>query len=137
MLLWQSSRAALRSLASGSPDWSAALPPGDRLAALAKEIGQRGVEPVAAALDGELARRAGAFLGGIEAYRRHPFRRPPLRRAKVRWQQGSARLIDYGSPACGPVVLIVPSLINRCTILDLLPERSYVRHLANAGLRPL
>jgi polyhydroxyalkanoate synthase subunit PhaC len=34
-------------------------------------------------------------------------------------------------------VLLVPSLINRHYILDLLPERSFARHLAASGLRPL
>jgi polyhydroxyalkanoate synthase len=36
-----------------------------------------------------------------------------------------------------PTVLIVPSLINRYYILDLLRERSFVRYLADEGLRPL
>ncbi len=67
----------------------------------------------------------------------------------MRWRQGNARLLDYGAgrggpaaspaalPTVLPTVLIVPSLINRATILDLLRERSFVRHLAKAGLRPL
>jgi poly[(R)-3-hydroxyalkanoate] polymerase subunit PhaC len=137
MLLWQSSRAALRSLPSGWPSWSAlASPPDARLAALAGEIGQLGAEAVAAALDREVARRAAGFAAGLEAYRRHPYRRPPLR-APVCWQEGNARLLDYGAAGAGPAVLLVPSLINRFTILDLLRECSFVGHLARAGLRPL
>jgi polyhydroxyalkanoate synthase len=137
MLLWQSSRAALRSLPNGWPNWSAPAPPDDaRLAALAGEIEAFGPDPVAAALDRELARRAGLFAAGLDAYRRHPYRRPQPRVA-VRWQEGNARLLDYGGAGNGPAVLIVPSLINRFTILDLLRERSFVRHLARAGLRPL
>src|SRR5262245_10788619 len=136
MLLWLSSRAALISLPSGSPSLNAAGNAADaRLAALVDEIARHGTEAVSAALDRELNRRATAFVDGLEAYRRHPYRRaadaiPTL------WSHGSARLLDYGS-ADGPAVLIVPSLINRHYILDLLPERSFVRHLAAARLRPL
>jgi len=109
-----------------------------RLAALAAEIELRGRDAVAAALDRRLRHRAEAFLTGIEAYRRHPFHRATARVA-VRWRQGAARLLDYGSGGgnAGPSVVIVPSLINRYYIVDLVRERSFVRHLARAGLRPL
>jgi len=137
MLLWQSSRAALTSLTSGSPRSSAPGSPAESWQpALAAEIRGLGHERAAAALDRELRRRAAAFLDGVEAYRRHPFHRArPL--VPVRWRQGAARLLDYGTDGAGRVVLIVPSLINRYTILDLLRERSFVRTLARAGLRPL
>jgi len=39
--------------------------------------------------------------------------------------------------ADGKTVLVIPSLINRHYILDLLSERSFVRFLRAAGLRPL
>jgi polyhydroxyalkanoate synthase len=149
MLLWLSSRAALTSLKSALPRSIAPMnapgnATGGRLRALAAEIDRLGPDAVAAALDRELRRRAQAFLGGVEAYRRHPFHRAAAR-VKVRWRRGAARLLDYGSggpkgevgPAVPPTVLIVPSLINRYTILDLLRERSFVRHLACEGLRPL
>jgi polyhydroxyalkanoate synthase subunit PhaC len=135
-LLWMSSRAALTSLASGWPRSNAAQIGDGRLAELADDIARLGPEVVGAALDREIGRRAAAFVAGLEAYRRHPFHRPASR-ATVRWQQGSARLLDYGGAGDDPVVLIAPSLINRYTILDLLPERSFVRYLARAGLRPL
>jgi polyhydroxyalkanoate synthase len=136
MLLWQSSRAALTSLASGWPPWSgAANQAHEKLCALAAEIGRAGAEPVGAALDRELLARADRFLAGLEAYRRHPFRREEPS-APVVWQSGNARLLDYGSGA-GPGLLVVPSLINRYYVLDLLPERSFVRCLAERGLRPL
>src|SRR5439155_5762689 len=137
MLLWLSSRAALTSLASGSPPLSAAGHPAESWQpALAAEIRGLGRERVAAALDRELRRRAAAFLAGIEAYRGHPFHRTRAR-VPVRWRRGAARLLDYGNAGAGPIVLIVPSLINRYTILDLLRERSFVRSLARAGVRPL
>ncbi|HEV2334070.1 MAG TPA: alpha/beta fold hydrolase [Stellaceae bacterium] len=138
ILLWLTSRAALRNCTSALPSSSAPGNPGDdRLAALAGEIRELGPEKVAPALDCELRRRAAAFLAGLQAYRRHPFHRAPTR-VPIPWRHGAARLLDYGSSGgTGPVVLIVPSLINRHYILDLLRERSFVCHLAGAGLRPL
>ena len=145
MLLWLSSRAALTSWPGASPRSKApGNPPDERLLALARDVARLGPEALAPALDRELRRRAVAFLAGIDAYRRHPFRRP-MGRAPVRWRQGAARLLDFGraaaktgdAPTVLPTVLVVPSLINRYTILDLLPERSFVRHLADMGLRPL
>jgi polyhydroxyalkanoate synthase len=133
MLLWLSSRAALTNFTSASPRSSGA---DDRLPALAAEIRGFGRERVAAALDRELRRRATAFLAGVEAYRRHPFHRTRAR-VPVRWRRGAARLLDYGMSGAGRAVLIVPSLINRYTILDLVRERSFVRYLAGEGLRPL
>ena len=137
ILLWLSSRAALTSFTSASPRWSApGSPAAGWQAALAGEIRGLGRERVAAALDRELRRRAALFLAGVDAYRRHPFHRARPR-VPVRWRRGAARLLDYGSGDSGPAVLIVPSLINRYWILDLVRERSFVRTLARQGLRPL
>ena len=137
ILLWLSSRAGLTSLTSASSSSSApGSPAAGWQAALAGEIRGLGRERVAAALDRELRRRAAAFLAGVDAYRRHPFHRPRPR-VPVRWRQGAARLLDYGGDSAGPAVLIVPSLINRYWILDLVRERSFVRTLARQGLRPL
>src|SRR5579862_3115203 len=137
ILLWLSSRAALTSFTSASPPSSAPEnPAAGRLPALAGEIRGLGRERVAAALDRELRRRAAAFLAGVDAYRNHPFHRARSR-VPVRWRRGAARLLDYGSDSAGAAVLIVPSLINRYWILDLLRERSFVRSLARQGLRPL
>jgi polyhydroxyalkanoate synthase subunit PhaC len=128
MMLWLSSRAALPILRSGSGASSAAPEP---LRLLAAEIEALGPERLAAAL-GERAER---WLSGLEAYRRHPFRRDPERRPAV-WREGTTRLVDYGETGA-PAVLVVPSLINRHYVLDLLPERSFLGHLAAHGLRPL
>ena len=140
MLLWLSSRAALTSLTSELPRSSApGSPPDGWQPALAAEIRGLGRDRATAALDRELSRRAAAFLAGVEAYRGHPFHRAPSR-VPVRWHRGAARLLDYGrgeKGESGPTVLIVPSLINRYTIVDLVRERSFVRTLARSGLRPL
>jgi polyhydroxyalkanoate synthase len=132
LTLWASSRAALRHLKSVSRLSSAAGAP---LRALAPEIEALGPERVASALDKALAERSERCLAGIEAYRRHPYRRSASS-APVVWSEGTTRLLDYGQ-ASNPPVLVVPSLINRFYVLDLLPERSFLYHLAGAGLRPL
>jgi polyhydroxyalkanoate synthase len=116
--------------------WLPSSGTGARLFALTAEIEALGPEAVAIALDREIARRAGLFLEGLEAYRRHPYRRA-ARRRPVLWHQGTTRLLDYGAGEGAPGVLVVPSLINRYYVLDLLPERSFLDHLAAHGLRPL
>jgi polyhydroxyalkanoate synthase len=132
-MLWLSSRAALPALKSVSLPSSAA---GDGLRALAAEIAALGTDKVAAALDDKIARRAGSYLAGLEAYRRNPFRRRGSAFPVV-WHEGTTRLLNYARDGSGPVVLVVPSLINRYYVLDLLEERSFLRHLASQGLRPL
>ncbi len=87
-----------------------------------------------------VARQLGETLRGIEAWQRHPYRRrvePP----PALWQAGSSRLLDYrlvpeARPGGAPV-LVVPSLINRAYVLDLMAERSMLRWMAAQGLRPL
>ncbi len=75
------------------------------------------------------------LLTGIAAYRRHPFQRV-LADPPVLWREGTTRLLDYG-PAEGRPVLFVPSLVNRAYVLDLMPDRSMLRHFAAHGARPL
>jgi len=108
----------------------------ERLRGLATEIDAAGPSSVAAALDLEITRRAKSYLAGLEAYRRHPYRRKD-QVLPVLWREGTTRLLDYGGGSAGPVLLVVPSLINRFYVLDFLPERSFLRHLAGRGLRPL
>ncbi len=96
--------------------------------------GLRAWPEMAAAADG-LAGPDAALLAGVAAYRRHPWQRdmddPP-----VVWREGSTRLLDYG-PADGAPLLVVPSLVNRAYVLDLLPDHSMLRFLAAQGIRPL
>jgi len=75
-----------------------------------------------------------AFLAGIKAWHAHPWRRE-LADPPVRWREGTARLLDYGGD--GVTVLFVPSLVNRWTVLDLMPEHSMLRWLAGEGVHPL
>lgn len=75
------------------------------------------------------------FIDGIKAYWRQPRHVPSLSGQAI-WQSGAARLRASG-PMHGRPVLLVPSLINRAHVLDLLPERSLVRMLAAAGHRAM
>ena len=131
--LWLSSRAAL-------PFWKIASPPsnetGRRWRALGEEIDACGPDQFAAALDAEIGRRATAFITGLEAYRRHPYRRSAAAMPVI-WEEGASRVLDYCGEPGAPAVLVIPSLINRYYVLDLLPERSFLRFLAGQGLRPL
>jgi polyhydroxyalkanoate synthase len=90
---------------------------------------------LAAAIEIEARRRLDRFLEGVQAYRRHPYRRrladpPPC------WSRGTTVLRDYGGPEGGLPVLAVPSLVNRGYVLDLTGRRSLMRHLARRGYRP-
>ncbi len=91
------------------------------------------------ALEAEAKRRLNGFAEGVNAYRRQP-RAAPLSPPPVVWSEGPVRLLDYGATAsgakCGPPLLIVPSLVNRATILDLSKRKSLLRFLAGKGFRP-
>ncbi|MGH6961928.1 MAG: hypothetical protein ACREE7_15710, partial [Dongiaceae bacterium] len=136
-MTWLSSRGTWPLWSSASPLWRPEFRP--QMQALDAVL--EGVEPkaFAAALESEIRARFDRLTAGIESYRRHPFRRvlpdPP-----VLWQDGTTRLLDYRAApagAGGPVLLAVPSLINRAHILDLTADRSLLRVLAAAGTRPL
>ena len=84
-----------------------------------------------------MAARARDFMNGVALYRAHPALRGD-EDAPVIWQSGTTLLRDYAPQAVrAPVVLVVPSLINRFTILDLQPDHSFLRVLASCGFRVL
>jgi polyhydroxyalkanoate synthase len=138
---WMSSLAVLPLARNGSLTWSGAL--AAEAEALANELAKQNPEALAAAISGEIRHRMAEFVAGIESYREHPYRPGFARGGEtpgVIWQQGSSRLLDYGGATAergARTVLFVPSLINRAYILDLAPERSLMRYLAAAGLRPM
>lgn len=82
-----------------------------------------------------------ALIAGIAAYRRHPWRRELVDPPAI-WAEGGSRMLDFGGMAKNlgadaPVVLFVPSLVNRAYVLDLAPGHSMLRWLAGQGVRPL
>ncbi len=132
--LWLGALANLPAARAGRARWA---PP---LATEGAELAARlaAVEPQALvrALGAEARTRFDEFLTGIESYRIHPHRRAATE-WPVRWQRGTTALREHYPSVRGRPVLIVPSLINRSSILDLAPERSLTRLLAARGLRPL
>jgi polyhydroxyalkanoate synthase len=77
-----------------------------------------------------------AFHRGVAAYRAHPYRRDVTDPPSL-WREGSTDLLDYGGPADGPLLLAVPSLVNRGYVLDLSRRNSMLRYLSAAGVRVL
>ncbi|HEU4839732.1 MAG TPA: alpha/beta fold hydrolase [Micavibrio sp.] len=99
---------------------------------------QLGMASVAAAgLAGGTAFSEGTlqkFFEGIKKYQAHPFRRA-LPALPVVWQEGEARLFRAKATSGErktPIVLI-PSMVNKSDILDLLEDRSLLRWLAGQG----
>ncbi len=83
------------------------------------------------------------MLAGIRRYQAHDFVRPEPPHEEV-WQSGTVRLYrvapadgnaDRDSAKDTPGLLLVPSLINRSAILDLLAEKSFARWMAGKGIR--
>lgn len=94
---------------------------------------------VVAALQSEILSRFGGLMDGIERYRNHPYRRSESPHRTI-WREGESALLDFAdgqSNGGGPAVLIIPSLINRYTILDLDEGSSFISFLVELGLRPL
>ncbi|MBE9607470.1 alpha/beta hydrolase [Acetobacteraceae bacterium H6797] len=128
--------------ASGSGNWSGGWPISktgqEKAARIAQGLAESGQRPEAfwGAVQRQLLVQDGALVAGIAAYRRHPYERD-LPAQPVLWAEGGSRLLDYAPDSAGPLVLFVPSLVNRAYVLDLTAERSLLRHLAEEGLRPL
>lgn len=84
------------------------------------------------------------MLAGVLRYYEMPYQRNVSEPPTI-WSRGNARLLDYGQKVSRnqifnkelPVVLFIPSLINRYYILDLEEERSFLRYLSSQGIYPL
>lgn len=137
-----SSKSGLPSSSGGSP-WSklAAGPawqnlPEDLAAALARSE----QTALGRALDRAMIEAARDYADGIEAYRRHPYQRP-VEAARSVWARGSTVLFDHGHSAVhrrrsDRMAVFVPSLINRGSILDLIPGQGMLSWFASQGIRP-
>ena len=84
----------------------------------------------------EAISRLQRMFQGIDAYRRHPWRRG-IEEPPCIWNAGSVRLLDHGAANGGQPILVIPSLVNRSHVLDLLPERSILGWMSGQGYRPL
>ncbi len=113
-------------------------------AALSPVLASRGPHPLAAhvAASWEAALKTAnpqvamqRFHAGLAAYQAHAYRRS-LPDMPIIARQGGICLRDYG-PANGAPLLVIPSLINPATVLDLSLDTSLLRWLSAQGLRPL
>lgn len=126
------------------PSHPAPPPPGEAVAGLLAQLtAPDDRRRFIAALDAEARLRFDAFLRGVQAYRDHPYHRP-LTDPPVLWRRGTTAVRDYRGTAepsrhgegKGAAVLVVPSLVNRCYVLDLTARRSFMRYLARRGFQP-
>jgi polyhydroxyalkanoate synthase len=141
-MTWASSESAWQLWKRDSPSSKPASTAPDGIAEILKEVTALGGEGrFEEALQREIGRRMDRLAQGVVAYRDHPFERR-LETPPAAWQEGNTRLLDYGHthPAArkrgARAVLVVPSLINRWEVLDLTAEKSLLRGMAAAGLRP-
>lgn len=74
------------------------------------------------------------MVTGIEAWQSSSYEHTPMPRSTI-WELGHARLLDGGGD--GEVTLIIPSLINRSYILDLIPGTSFLDAMRTNGIRPI
>jgi pimeloyl-ACP methyl ester carboxylesterase len=115
---------------TSNPDW-----PNSSVAAIQAELARAGAGAAfPQTVLHETLRQDGDLIAGIAAYRRHPWRRTTAEPPEA-WREGGSRLLDFGG--AGPLVLLVPSLVNRSHVLDLMPGHSMARWLAEQGVRPL
>lgn len=145
LMTWASSESAWKLWKPGSPNSNRSFTAPESIAALLPEIAaleaKAGTGKFESALHREIARRMDRLAEGVLAYRRHPVHRD-LENPPAVWSEGNTRLLDYGAThrvarARGArAVLVVPSLINRWEVLDLTAEKSLLRAMAAAGLRP-
>lgn len=132
---WASSCGASMLLSSGSLPWRRDF--AEAGAKLSRALDGVAPEAFVAAVDRAGRARLGEFMAGVLAYRRHTRPPRPVEPPTI-WREGAFRLLDYGAdlPRGAPAVLVVPSLINRAYVLDLLSEHSFLRYLAASGIRP-
>lgn len=84
----------------------------------------------------EALARLQSLIAGVRAYHAAPARREPFAAARLVFEKGTTKLWDYAPGSDGPALLVVPSLVNRFDILDIAPDRSFLRFLAGVGFRP-
>lgn len=129
---WMTSRAALPFLKNACENWNPSLKA--EALALEQKISSHPLTEFTSAVDVLAFSRLHAFQAGVQAYRQHPYERDVIDPDSI-WQDGNSRLLDYGGPSDGPVLLAVPSLINKAYILDLNKKRSFMRAMAKKGIR--
>ena len=75
------------------------------------------------------------LLAGIKAYQDHPYK--PHDPWPVCWQAGEVALHAVSDTPQGVPLVCIPSMINRSSILDITPERSFVRFMGQGDDLPV
>ena len=76
------------------------------------------------------------FLSGVDKFYSNFQRKEPS--DNVIWQEGSTNILGYGSlESTKPILVLIPSLINKSYIFDLSEESSLVNYFVNLGYRVL
>jgi polyhydroxyalkanoate synthase len=86
----------------------------------------------------ETAEEIKNMLLGIQKYQTHPYH-PKRGKLETVWEAGAASVSTIPGHAAkkdSPAILLVPSMVNRAYILDLVPERSMLRWLGEQGVTP-
>ncbi len=107
----------------------------DHLKAILHEIQSYDEEDFQNTVHDVIADRWQNLSTGVLKYMHHPYQRPKLE-ASVCFELGSMRVWDYAPDSQNPIVLVIPSLINKAYILDLTHERSFMRYLCAQNYRP-
>lgn len=127
-LMFTSSLTALPSLKDGSLVWKDSLDP--RARSLREKLKKVDADAFAEALNHEIGERVSAFAEGVNRFAAAA-RPAPMPALPEIWSEGTTRLLH--AEARGRPVILIPSLVNRAHILDLDPDHSLVRYLADAG----
>ena len=77
------------------------------------------------------------ILKGVDLYHKYNYQRKAIE-GRVIWQSGSCRLIDYCyDDVSKPIILFIPSLINKSYILNLNEDISIIKFMRDNGFRVL
>lgn len=88
------------------------------------------------ALNEIIQERWKGLSSGMIQYMSHPYQRSSPE-ASLIWSKGTTEVWDYGEKdSQDPILILIPSLVNRAYILDLSPRLSLVKFLKNSGFRP-
>ncbi|MEJ0062140.1 MAG: alpha/beta fold hydrolase [Alphaproteobacteria bacterium] len=134
-LNWPELWLRLRHKSPGSSgNWNEKL--SQRAASLQNSAAKLNPDRLAAALALEGINRYRHYLDGVTAYCRQDGTRD-LPDCSIIAQEGTTKLLDYGCKNAAPIVLVIPSFINRYHVLDLDQDRSFLRWLRDQGIRPI
>lgn len=110
---------------------------GKKLLQNARNLPAKKQQDLQNAVHAQIKNNLNDLIAGLRIYHAHPYARESSE-AQTIWQDGAITLQDYAPDMhTAPIVFLVPSLVNKSYILDLMPERSFIRFLKQSGFRPI